>query len=939
MYSDFCSDTNLHLYNIFGLGEHSPIKSVLFLHENLIEIRLKQEITVNSISVYRIDYERVDAKGNYFNEIITNFSEFVNKKQILIVGNFDICSNYRIRLNNEQANVVLDPRPGGILDTEFNIENQNDFGGKIIRHAAYFKLWSPPAGRVDVVLYNPEQERIYTENPLRMEAGKNGTWTLKLSPKEVGLESLDGYYYKYAIYAYGSFRIGLDPYALSMAAYTTDPKTHDYKAALIDTEKLKKQTADFKNEDTCKHDTDIIAYEINVRDYTIQPGVLPKKLAGTYPGFIKKSDYLEELGITHVQFLPLNKCFTLDETDREYTGNYTADTNYNWGYDPLNFFSPEGRYSTNPYNPYTRINELRELIDGLHRKKIGVILDVVFNHTYSAEVFECIAPGCYYRMDENYRISGHTGAGSGLESRRKSVRKFIIDALTHFVKFYKADGFRFDLMGFLDIETMRQIRNKVGHAYKPDKPEDLILQGEAWEFTDIPDGTAYTKTNHPGGLQVALFNDSFRDACTGHDSYPGYAQGNGHEVSRLATGIIAGLVNYNQANPFTNHVFGDVYNRFAFQPGECLNYFAIHDGLTLWDKINLSVNDEGKEQRIRIAKLAFAVLLTTQGRIILHGGDEILRTKPLAHNDKEKHRAMTSHQINEEEGTVFFHENSYASSDFTNMFRWERLENEYFPFATDLLTYVRGLIQIRKNISAFRLPTADAVNQKLKFVHPQAFNQTNKSFYNIENFTIHFINGVPNQKYYLVGELHPEKANPTLNPYFVIFDDSGKASISFTKEQIAGFNVRKWSRNIDLHFKLVKTPGKWDYLSYAYSGHGENAVSASLLNKQNEVTINLGIKDMKVTEASHHVDSQLIAFVSECSQSGKYKKVFVAHNSGSMSGTVQYDEINPNDWVLLADNRRSGMLPIEDSEAVIEKGKVNIPRHSTFIAAQKMKEQ
>ncbi len=934
MQSDFCSEHNLHLYNIFGVQEQSDIQSAFLMHENLIEIKLKAQISVKAISVYRINYERMDAKGHFFNEIITDFTEHISGNQIFITGHFDTAHNYRIRINNEQVNVILDTALGGILDTKFDITNEENFGAKIINNTAYFKLWSPPAGRIDIVLYDKNQERIYTEYPLKMTRSDKGIWVFELHPEDIGLENIDAYYYKFAVYAYGNMRIAIDPYALSTAAYDANPENPNPKAALLDVEKLNHKPVSFKNAQTCPNHTDIIAYEINVRDFTVQPGLIAQKEAGTYIGFTRKTDYLQKLGITHVQLMPVNKCFTLNETDREYTGQDAADSNYNWGYDPLNYYSLEGRYCTTPENPYNRIDEFRQMTDDLHEKNIGIIVDVVFNHTYKAEIFECLAPGCYYRYDENHRISGHTGAGSSLESRRKSVRKFIIDTLIHFVTFYNIDGFRFDLMSFTDIETMRQIREKVGKTYNPHNINDLILQGEAWEFTDINDKTAYTKLNHPSKLNIALFNDSFRDACTGHDSYPGFAQGNGHEISRLATGIIGGLINYNKNTAFSNEIFDNIYNRFAFEPEECLNYFAIHDGLTLWDKINLSVNDGDKQLRTQIAKLAFAILLTSQGRIIIHGGDEIMRTKPLAHNDKEKHRAMTSHHVNEEEGQVFFHENSYSSPDYTNMFRWERLENEFAPFAKDLLSYVQGLIAIRKSCSALRLPSSKLINQNLEIIHPAPIYETKPSFFELDKFTIHFKNGIPNSRYYIVGEVHSGKTNPLLNEYVVKFDTFGNGAFTFNKNQIRKFNLRKWSKDLNLHFKLIKTPGKWDYISYAYSSHGENAVSARQINDKGEVWIDLGIKNHRLTDSSHHIDSQTIAYKTNSLTSDKYEMLIVAHNSGTMESVIENDEINPKDWILLADGKFAGLTAITESKAKISDKKIIVPPHSSIIIAK-----
>ena len=270
-------------------------------------------------------------------------------------------------------------------------------------------------------------------------------------------------------------------------------------------------------------------------------------------------------------------------------------------------------------------------------------------------------------------------------------------------------------MSFIDKETLRQIRTEVGKVYNPENPDELILHGEAWNFTDLKKG-AFTKTDFKS-LDIGIFNDTFRDALVGNGHTHGFIHGNTGEISRLASAIISGIKTYDaDCVPFKKDVFFNPYNLFAEQPGDCLNFMSVHDGLTLWDKINLTVKNPDKKERLRLMKFAYAILFTSQGKIILHAGDEILRTKPLADFDKEKHRALTSEFIDEEEGATYFHENSYQSPDFTNMFRWDRLTNEYAEFSGELLDYIKGLIKMRRKFSEFRLNTAKDINHHIELI-------------------------------------------------------------------------------------------------------------------------------------------------------------------------------------------------------------------------------
>jgi pullulanase len=414
--------------------------------------------------------------------------------------------------------------------------------------------------------------------------------------------------------------------------------------------------------------------------------------------------------------MPVHKAYTQFENDREYTGKQAPISKYNWGYDSMNFFTIEGRYCTNPNDPEIRIFELQNLVRKLHEAGIGVIFDVVFNHVYMLETLENAAPGCYYRLNDNGTVSGHTGAGATLESRHKMVRKLMLDSLKYMIDTFSADGFRFDLMCFHDHETIIEIRKTLGLHYNSENPNDLLLHGEAWEFTDLPKYQAVTKLNLPEPNQtISVFNDVFRDALAGRNEEPGWIQGNYSQIHNLASGISGAVKSFSQVNiPFNSEQFFAPYSMFCKEPAECINYAAIHDGLTLWDKMRVTTR-ESKNIRLRFAKLSVSILFTSQGKITWHGGDEILRSKPLAAFDSESHRSIAAQN---KEDAKRYHENSYQSPDFTNCIHWDRLTKKTADFAQEMLFHVQNFIKMRRLYPCFRFETSENISKGLCFIKP-----------------------------------------------------------------------------------------------------------------------------------------------------------------------------------------------------------------------------
>lgn len=972
--------SNLKEYDLFHNSSAKIIHTAFIINQNRFEVTLKSsdKISKRDVEIYCYDYDKTDASGKF---AVNKFKQqpFAQNGNKLIFepAGLEVGKNYLVEINGERSDIFLDPSIGGILDTYYNAESVTDLGVKYSGNTVVFKVWSPPAGKIILKLFDKDQKPVVTVNDLVLKRGEKGLWTIEVAASDiVNFKSFDGLFYQYEVYAYGNKTMALDPYAKSMAAFDPNGSDKIGKGAVISLSNASaiplKFDDKYKNSQFMANEVDLIAYEAHIHDFTIQPGMLKPEIAGTFAGFQKKIGYLKNLGITHVQLLPIHNFYTVNENDHAYKGTDAMVSNYNWGYDPHNYFTPEGWFSTDAANPYTRIREYRELVQALHDQGIGVIMDVVYNHTYFTEVFENIAPGCYFRYDKDLKISGSTGAGPSVECRRKMIKKLIIESLKHFVENYHVDGFRFDLMGFFDHEIIEEIRNEVGVVYNKTNPQELILQGEAWVFSDLDtdakakgQNAATTKINYPEKkLNLGLFNDCSRDSYTGRESAPGFVQGVITEADRVCAGIIGGLKGFDAGNKsFNTDRFRDTYNLFAYNPENCLNYLSIHDGYTLWDKINLSFKDETKLQRAALIRMANAMLFTSQGKIIMHGGDELLRTKPLAQVDKEKHRAHTSDLVTEEEGTKFFHENTYCSNDFTNMIRWDRLTGDYSSICVPMVEYYKGLIEMRRNIPALRFKNAESIKKGLVFLgsgsNATVAKQTWISGFEdqkLQKLVIKFINGPKNGKFYIAGEAHPKgiDANPPSNNFYVDFDTSGNAAIEFSRIQVDYFELTKWGQSDGLNIKLVKSPGSWETINEAYTGTGNNLVTINGIKENFETVIDLQIKDFAVGVSSVKNDSYIVYMLDNTIEKElaptmkgtNFTTIAVIHNADDKAVSVNIPSIvNAAAWQVILDNHNAGIKPLIytktatiekwKTNVLIEKGKVTVPAKSSAVIVKK----
>ena len=559
-----------------------------------------------------------------------------------------------------------------------------------------FSLWAPTASSVVVLLFSDGK---VSEPSFQFQLSKNtdnGVWTVNCSVDE----SLDGWFYEFEVTnEKGKIRC-LDPYAKSMAAFLNDGTSG--RGAIINPENSKYLpqggwSSTDKSEvcETLPEFSDYsqaIVYEISVRDATISSDSPEKDETkkGTYAGFISVLPYIKELGITHIQLLPVMNFYNNNETIKTYeNAGTTHGNNYNWGYDPHSYFSPEGWYSTEPENPYSRISELKTLINEAHKLGLRVILDVVYNHMAKTDFLDDIVPNYYFRQVKDGSFTSNSGCGNDVASEHAMTRKLIVDSLVYWTKEYHVDGFRFDLMGLLDAETVMTGYEKCAQIKK-----DVLFIGEGWKMYNGEKGTVGMDQNYMKKTEkVAVFNDEFRDL----------AKAGG--MSEAGQGFLTGK-KISVPDLFCNCCGKPVHNYSVTKPSSNVQYFACHDGLTLHDSIvnNMSIDEsteEGKITAVNRIKLANALLLTSQGIAFLHAGQERGRTKP----------AFTTAGTSDGETIGNFVKNSYDSSDNINNIVWNLSD-----LNKDLFEYTKNLIALRKNNSVFTIPTQDEVISRISLL-------------------------------------------------------------------------------------------------------------------------------------------------------------------------------------------------------------------------------
>lgn len=536
-----------------------------------------------------------------------------------------------------------------------------------------FALWSPEAEAARVFLYDSDRNTPAIDT-LTMTKGDRGVWRASVS------RPLYGKFYTFSIKHNGKWL------AETPGVWAKAVGTNGMRAAIIDFEQTNPAGwADDKGPQVDNF-TDVVLYELHHRDFSIDPssGIVHKGkfLAMTEPSTTNPTgeatgiDHLKELGVTHVHILPSYDYNSVDEANPQLN-------QYNWGYDPYNYNAPEGSYSTDPANPSTRVREMKEMVKALHDAGIGVVMDVVYNHTAQNDDsnFSLTAPGYYYRHRADGSYSDASGCGNETASDRQQMRDFIINSVSHWAKEYHIDGFRFDLMAIHDTETMNQVVEEL-HKINP----SIFVYGEGWTAGDspLPVERRALKENVSKMKGVAVFSDDIRDAVKGHYSNAadrGFATGKPGNEETVKIGIVAST-----AHPQIDYSKGN-NSKFAYatSPEMIVNYVSCHDDLTLTDKLAASMPGTTPEQRQRAARLAQTIVFTSQGTPFMFAGEEVFRDKKGVHN-------------------------SYKSPDSINAIDWNLKHTN-----ADQFNYYKELIKLRKAHPAFRMTTADDIARNIVF--------------------------------------------------------------------------------------------------------------------------------------------------------------------------------------------------------------------------------
>lgn len=486
---------------------------------------------------------------------------------------------------------------------EFNAEYYYDgeLGAIYSPEATTFRLWAPTAQTVEFVNYS-------TDEVTAMTAGERGTWEITLE----GDQHLTEYRYRLS-FEDGTITESVDPYARATTANST-------RTVVVDAEALGNAGDRMPS---FSGPQDAIIYEAHIRDLTIgtDNGIENKgKFLGltesgtrTAEGNLSGLDYLESLGVTHVQFLPMYDFGSVDET-----GDLSYGAQYNWGYDPMNYNVPEGSYSSDPLDPTSRIVEMKDMIRAIHDRDMYVIMDVVYNHVYATNTspLEKTVPGYYFRMDDYCNFYNGTGVGNETASEQLMMRKYIVDSVVYWVENYNIDGFRFDLMGIHDVETMNAVREAVNEI-----DPSIIILGEGWQMGNHPSGSTPSDYWHASEMgAIAHFNDDFRDVMKGNNfnaTSPGFVSGDANP--ELASKLFTNLAGAQGVRDFDNPTQSVIYNE-------------AHDNYTMFDKLIGTMPDESIENIALRHTLATSVQYVGNGVLFLHAGQEALRTKGMDHN-------------------------------------------------------------------------------------------------------------------------------------------------------------------------------------------------------------------------------------------------------------------------------------------------------------------
>ncbi|MBN2795556.1 MAG: type I pullulanase [Clostridia bacterium] len=580
---------------------------------------------------------------------------------------------------------------GDVYDSlEFN--NSYNYDGELgpiySKDETVFKVWAPTARAMELRLYDDYKGNH--SKTFEMSRDDQGVWSATVEG------DLHNQLYRYGVMHQSTFEETVDPYAKAVTV-------NGSMSAVVDLDRTNPENWDENYKTDFTSPVDAIMYEIHVRDLSMhnESGIENKGLflgftelnTMTSNGFSTGLSYIKDLGVTHIQLMPIYDYGSVDESKDSYE--------FNWGYDPVNYNALEGSYATDPFTPDVRMMEFKEAVQAIHDQDLKVTMDVVYNHVFSlnAMAFEKLVPGYYFRKEDNGNYANGSGCGNETASERYMMQKFMIDSVTYLASEYHLDGFRFDLMGLHDVETM----NKIREALNQIDPSITII-GEGWNLGIVLDENNRANQNQAYEMSgIAHFNDTIRDGLKGSvfdRMDQGFVSGKSGMAGIVFSGIIGG-------------VDFDTYSTWGnIDPTQSVTYVEAHDNNTLFDKLSISNPEDDLQTIKQMHMLADSIILTSQGIPFIHSGQEFMRTK-------------------------FGDENSYKSSDIINRLDWTRREKY-----DDVVNYFKALIAMRKAHPSFRLETAEAVNEHIKSL--QASN----------NLIVYSINGVEDDSWQEIVVIH-----------------------------------------------------------------------------------------------------------------------------------------------------------------------------------------
>ncbi len=637
--------------------------------EHTIRYSLTPKVAITSykqVKVYEGDKElTVVDISSFGNEVVGGVIE--------VDETLDLSKNYRIEIEGYGEKAVV---PTKIFDSQYFADTYHydgdDLGAVINGDNTTFKVWAPTASKVVLNLFTAGHG-VDAYKSVDMVKGEKGVWSYTEACGH-------GTYYTYTVTTSVGTQEAVDP-------YTKAAGVNGNRGMVVDLS-LTNPTgwdSDALAGTPISSYSEAVIWEVHVRDFSNK--IASSQYKGKYLAFTEKGltnehgqavgiDYLVELGITHVHLLPVYDYATVDESN--------PDSQFNWGYDPKNYNVPEGGYSTDPFNGEVRIKEFKQMVQALHAAGIGVVMDVVYNHTYDANSsFNKIVPYYYYRYTSTGANSSASGCGNDTASERYMFGKFMVDSTSYWVDEYNLDGLRFDLMGLHDLATMQEVESAV-HTINP----NAIIYGEGWTMGSTIDGTPQANQTNiskivPTGDAIggiAVFNDVIRDGLKGSvftTTAQGYINGNGNGMlDNVIFGIKGG-----QGTGFG----------WTVKNNMVINYMSAHDNNTLWDKLILSAPNATDDERNQMNNLGAAINMISKGTPFWQAGEEMLRTKP--------------------DGNGGYDHNSYKSSDTVNNIDWSVLDGESRQYQT--MVYYKGLIEMRKAFNIFTTGNTAVYVEKL----------------------------------------------------------------------------------------------------------------------------------------------------------------------------------------------------------------------------------